>query len=549
MKIFKTFTIIIILFSVRNLTSQLPVRPYQPIHFQMSSPIWRDVIHETSFISEISDGYNVFSSIPNLVKPLISDDYLYETYNIFKATRGDEGFILLKRNISDGTVIWKQYLHFDSTQIQEFPFLLHKDNEGFVHVYSFRKPEDYNEFLPFFSNPIKNCSVIYRKIDERTGQIAAEDIPSLHDENYIKVTASQFRNWHYSDLVFLENQNKLLYWERNTSFPKPEKQKIYFQKTLLNGVKTGLRDSIELGNFTPVINLFKWSEDTLVYFDFKEGENCLKLHFYNTDFVKTGEQTWNNLPFPLINNSFVLPEGSHFSIFSAFHGNSFQTVKQHMLCNRSGKILDYIEVKDDYLTGDEFFTYALPLREKILISKSKYEVNPLKPITYVYTKSESGGLNGIHQWISIDTMRNAWPRNISEIDNNKILVHFIESAIYREQGKTLYSHDDYARAQSLMLFNASDIGLSTVSTNETGSESFSTSLYPNPATDEIIVRFSAKINGKGQITDGQGRILWDFEVRDEDEINVPCSRLLPGLYFIRLYNQYGHIQTTRFVRM
>ena len=538
-------SILVIYFSY----SQLPVRPYQPINFQNLNYDWKDVIFDSTLISDSIDGYNMFSSIPTLTNAIITEDNLYETYNVFIEKEGNIGYRLINRNLSTGTQIWKYDSYSDSISYQEFPFFMFR-NGDYIFVYSYLKPENYNFVLPFFSSTITDCSVIYRKILKQTGEVVESNLLSIHDENYLKVTASQAKNKNYGEIVFFENENKLLYWERNTTNPLIEKQTIHFQKIMPNGIKIGLKDSVEIGKYSSVVNLHRWADDTLVYFEFKEGDNFLNLLFYNSDFQLIGERNWENLPFTLIKDSYIIPEGPHISIYSVFHGGSFKTIKQHTLCNRSGETLDYVELIDNLLLGDEYFSLPLNERKKIIIYKSKYEENPLKPITYLYYTNGSGQLGeNFYQLVSLDSMRHAWPRKISEIGNDQILINFIESAIYREPGKTLYSHDYRARAQSLMLFHASDIGLGTVSTSEEKDQRIDFRVFPTPTSDKIVVQANQHVTGQLNVIDQLGRVLLTNTMVNQDELQVSISHLMPGMYFLILENNGSVLRSGKFVKM
>jgi hypothetical protein len=59
-------------------------------------------------------------------------------------------------------------------------------------------------------------------------------------------------------------------------------------------------------------------------------------------------------------------------------------------------------------------------------------------------------------------------------------------------------------------------------------------LYPNPATDELVIRSNGKENLNYQVTDISGRNLLSGSFRNNIRINI--SRLLPGMYFVRLDN-------------
>jgi len=72
-------------------------------------------------------------------------------------------------------------------------------------------------------------------------------------------------------------------------------------------------------------------------------------------------------------------------------------------------------------------------------------------------------------------------------------------------------------------------------------------LYPNPATDEILVTFSSIKKRSMQLYDITGSLIKDFGISNSDKITINISNLSKGLYLLQIM-QYNQIVTLKLVK-
>lgn len=77
----------------------------------------------------------------------------------------------------------------------------------------------------------------------------------------------------------------------------------------------------------------------------------------------------------------------------------------------------------------------------------------------------------------------------------------------------------------------------------------SITVYPNPASDQVEIRFSKMItsNRKIQVVDTQGKVLRSIESSSSD-LQVNIANLASGEYFVRAYT-IGGVLTTKFIKI
>jgi len=70
-------------------------------------------------------------------------------------------------------------------------------------------------------------------------------------------------------------------------------------------------------------------------------------------------------------------------------------------------------------------------------------------------------------------------------------------------------------------------------------------IFPNPAADNFRIETSEVIkNAIVQVTDINGRLIWEEKVPEFGNYQMDCSRWKNGLYFVAVYNvnkQYNYI--------
>lgn len=88
-----------------------------------------------------------------------------------------------------------------------------------------------------------------------------------------------------------------------------------------------------------------------------------------------------------------------------------------------------------------------------------------------------------------------------------------------------------------------------VAVNQISSKAYSINLYPNPATDKIIVEVKDEDHHTilCDILDVEGRVMLTHEMNTNEIAHIPISHLIPGIYAIRI-RQGLRLNSVRFVK-
>ena len=78
--------------------------------------------------------------------------------------------------------------------------------------------------------------------------------------------------------------------------------------------------------------------------------------------------------------------------------------------------------------------------------------------------------------------------------------------------------------------------------NTIPSEANNVKLYPNPATDNLTIRYSSSAGAaKICVYNTLGKMIANYKITDTTITNIPVSNLATGIYFIRLTDDEGNV--------
>ena len=95
-------------------------------------------------------------------------------------------------------------------------------------------------------------------------------------------------------------------------------------------------------------------------------------------------------------------------------------------------------------------------------------------------------------------------------------------------------------------FNQPDLCIPVI-TNDLDLADWKLEVYPNPASNQIHIRYAAEKEGKlsAQVFDLLGRtILQDFSIDNPNNTRIDCSAWQPGVYLIQIQDQQSQSSAT-----
>jgi hypothetical protein len=523
----KSCILYIFLCSQMLLTGQGRIRPYEKMVLQGTQPVWYETMFDSLLIHEESDGYSSVSSTSH-IEPIIFEEYLFTIHGILNTNKGFHGgAIIQKRNINSGKLEWRVLYDLDSQPYPEIPFKMYLSEGKYLHVHGYRNRIDAKpEFFPFLYFPTDSCLLTYRKIDVETGKVLEFYTPEENDENAVLTIASLNPHSIFSDLLFTKHPDEFIYWERRSIW----NETIHFQKVNKYGLALSGIDSVKLS--TPInssINIEQLNADTIVHIGFNNVDQKINLFYYNNQFQLLDSLELKNFPgkfriytyAKIVNNQFVVIRTFNQQIDSYRYLDAIYDMK--------GNLLDYFE-----LTSFGFITYWSnfdPLRQKILVMSSLLHNNPLQYIATLYETDGIGGLQSIHEFIPEDSLKTIGGLYLYPVQNDKMLIYFDEGEIYiNEFGQPRY--DNYANAQSLMLFNSIDLGLNPVSIKESFGNGATIKIYPNPGQDYVMFTSEKPVSGTLTVYNITGGVVYKEILNQTDSKSIDTALLSPGFYFL-----------------
>lgn len=532
-----SFSCFFITFSIN---SQLPVRPYEKLELIGVQPIWYETSFDSSLINENCDGYNnLYNWTP--IKPLVNNNFVYTIREINTTNNTSEGAYIEKRSLLDGKLMWS--ILYDSRNLfyQEVPFKMYINEEGFLIVHGFRRRADDQSFFPFLTTPTVHCHLTYRKIDIIKGEIKEFYTPEENDSKAASVIASYERNSFFGDLFLMENKDEFLYWERRIPPVTNPVQTIRFQKVDKFGHALSEVDSVILGRINVVVNLMQKTLDTFLYVHMNVADQKLILYYLNTDFEIMDSVILNSFPIALQNNLFIAEYKHSQKIWIRsfiFNGEAYTV--HNVLYDMFGNIIDYVVLKNN--KRDFFESMVDETTNKILGMKVRYDENPLRPRMDLFISDQNGGLDIKASWESQDTFRLGYLQDIQRVGTDKVLIELYESSIY--QTASFYLYDNNARASSLMLFNAADLGLSSVSSEDVIQNEDQFAVFPNPGYNHVTLTWRLPTTGNLAVYNIWGNKIYQQELIEADYTHMQTATWPPGAYIFVLTDGASGVHTS-----
>ncbi len=135
----KYFNFLLILLFVSEIYSQsyLPEREFENIEFNCKHE-WYKADFVEQMVSDTCDGYNRIGSYSNPIF-LVDNDYIYSGMEVHYYDLLYAGFLITKRQIYSGDLIWQYYIDLDSVDRQEVVVNIYKNNDDELFVTTLRR--------------------------------------------------------------------------------------------------------------------------------------------------------------------------------------------------------------------------------------------------------------------------------------------------------------------------------------------------------------------------------------------------------------------------
>ncbi len=513
----------------------LPLVPYEPLQLiSGTEPIWYETAFHPAMVNEYCDGRNKFFNAN--FRPIIKDNFIYSIYDI--VPKSDYGIYLEKRHALTGQLIWQQkYDRSDLDRDELFESMYINDADQLV-VLSIRQVKPYTPGSGLQEKFDRDCRLMHRTFDITTGELLEAVTPSADDSVAVVLPGNSFYVYLFNTDVSGEYQ---YLQDASPGVPNSTNQRMIKVRINKYGQKISNVDTIDFGTNQRFINMRQISIDSIVFLRIDSTNTKMYLRIYDGSFNLIKEVPMDTYP-GRINDVWL--ESVHKDYFIVYDWDTsigFFYKPTYLVYDYEGRLLDYIIVPKPYTDTTSKPAYLKKYKKLAMLCTIDYRNTGLKPLIHYYESDGQGGLTNKSEWLLGDSLRAAVPNYIGSIGEDKILFRFGEIRSNPDHPKLDF--DRQARAKSMMLFNLSETGIASSTSEINRFNGADYGVYPNPARDEITIQMAegAMFFGKVTVTDITGRqVHFQYET-NASTIAVDISSLQPGMYQLSLTDGKGKI--------
>jgi len=519
----KHFFINILMILQLSLFAQgLPDRPYEKLIFPNIIPQWYSVNYDSEMDADKFDGFNNFIKLETF-EHLIYDDAIYELY-YRQNTNEPTGTYVQKRDLRDGTLIWRKYIGYPSDPKQILGRNLFINSNENLEVIFQVKCDPYDPMYPLLGR--KNMALYKIEFDVSDGQVLDQIDYHCNDTTYLQTNF---------DLFYLNSVSRFYGINNKFYFSQGEWTGSKWQYVIFKLEDDFKATEIFAKRFPKKYICFGdlpifFNDSTKIVFNSNCVTKRIEMTYIDNEFnpIKTviSDSLSNKLnelqvkKFDPIRRRFLLENVINFDtqeielLIIDDNGKLLKRIIMPPVYNRAYGLLEWDNI--DYLT--------------FLAPRTRYTGENRPYVSLDVLKSDFEGKIDIqHSFTSTDSLRYIAYSSLVGSDSEHYYLEFNESSL--KKTNTGYSLDRKASAVSMMKISKQQILNPISSTNQSTVNQLK--CYPNP-TSEFI-----RIDGLSQpttisIIDINGRTVKVIK-NVVDQINI--QYLPSGMYILDIKNK------------
>ncbi|MBK8700420.1 MAG: T9SS type A sorting domain-containing protein [Saprospiraceae bacterium] len=440
-----------------------PFKPYQSMVLEDVTPYWYYTSIDSTSIGSEKDGYNRLEGLIFLSHLLHGENL----YIIYRNISGGNGYLVEKRSLNDGKLIWQINYPKKLLGRDELARLMYINSKNRLVVVSERAGE--NSAGQFFISH-NNSRLCQREFDNETGQLLMSYLAD-NDTDAVTLAHGAFLQGYYFSYFYYENENRYRYIQ----IDKKSNPSV-IKSILLNELGHSIGPPHILETSFDIFNVMK-TEDHFIILDKKENENSFKAKFYdfNLNEIKTIEipvdisiglysikffDGQNFIVYNIPNNI----DSSEYCVINLNEGYKLKTIFQDS-CNE-GPVVKFFENKMH------------------IISSCRNQNAPFKLNFRKY--DDTGMIMHETNYTLQDSLKGPFAYDFEILDTNKLLVFFHEQA-YIKFGDDIVA-DQEGKAKSVMLLDSNPFKIST--STEIPPALADIQIFPNPTSQFFTLKMS-----------------------------------------------------------
>jgi len=536
--------IVILCLNVGMAQSELPQKPYHPLNFVDLNPLWYKVNYDPSYISDSCDGYNYFFT-PTDVNDLIEENFIFSIYHTYGKMELFTGTYLIKRDLQTGELLWRRHFGAPEDERQELGRLIYLNEDKNIVVISQLKPDPYGVNYILFGHP--NMMISKRIYDFDTGDLMYMNHPDYNDTTALTTDFNYFQpstafyfdigQIKYFELKRLEDGN---IYHVNANINETSKKDIQFKKlkvikdgSFINAVK--IKDDryllVELSNQTKQ-----------VIFRYVNGDLELQ-HEYKSDSISSDNIYWLTFGEKSDDNNYFL-------FYNRLPRDTvtYRYPYEILIFDDKANLLKKIPVNEKYGRNIEVIDWIDLNTIKMFGTRNYRDTNNNLYITLDLLQSDAwSNVKVKKSYFPTDSLRFAIDMKSYNLGDGKLLLKMREGS-YHKSGAS-YVADHEAKATSMMLLDIASLGISGVVTED--EQDTKVEISPNPASDNLGIRFDKSYTGIVEVFNVAGQRLYDVVVSESAYISIDTQSFVAGAYIIKFTcpKDRNYIFSRKFIKL
>lgn len=525
------------LYSITLLSQRLPLVPYEPLNLSGEKPIlWYEAIHDDSRVNSFCDGKNWLGN-RYYYYPIVTGDFIY-TFLLEHEYRGG-GFYLEKRNIHTGQLQWQRTMDIGLIGRPEVIKKMFINNDGHLETLGYRANSD-----EFYTKSKRDCKFVRRIYDNNNGNLLYHSTTDSTVINPINMSNSGNRTIIYPNIFQTSVNGEYIYVENNiTDYFAPRiYEELIAARINDKGEILAPIDTVKVGEEQRQQNMFQLSPDTIIYIDIDLARTRVKIKYLDNHLHTIKEIETEKMPIPIEENMILFKyDKDHFMLTGFrldFRGYANMS---YVAFDYNGKVLDYIDMPDNYWEYSSNAVYLPEYKRMIAQGVVSWRNDDEQTAIQIFVSDGKGGISGKYNWYhNGDSLRTPLAYAIDG-GAGKIVMTLKEGRV--DPNDPRGNFDQASGVFTNIGFNASDLGLTPVATDDQKSRQIDFIVHPNPAYDKINITIPEYniISGFSIFTSTGllvGNVICD---QTETHIGVDISSLVQGIYTVIAHDKNGKL--------
>lgn len=527
-----------------------PERPFEKIRYAQQ-PIWHAPAYLEAMVSDTSDGYNRIGRYYNNTTKIIGNE-IYLGYATHHYRELYSGFLIEKRKLDDGELLWQKVIDLSISNRQEVLIAIEMDADSNLMVISYKRIAPYKALDPgSFNTAASRLMILERRyLDKDSGEIMQNYSVDINDtEQYICNHSNLPQPRFYTYLKRIDQHYTLVHKMDDNIYNNKYNVRITKDSVNTQGYKFGRSDTLTFDSLRLNFEYIPMEDEKFLFVhgeinDTSGNRDLVVFHINNEFRIEKKIKIKNFTKRFRLNYLGKNKDSLYFlnkEIYGSFNDSVFYTIYSYSLKDESFTVLHQIvdyenELRDiKYIYSDTIMSYF----SIVGITGDTTRNNAAYFYLDIVSINQKTGLKEAKRMVSEDYLRfiqvNGWIEH-----ENKVILRCSENTLLASAAQsTIGRIDNNAWAQSSMLWDKSRLVNKISSTSpDIQIKIEKLNFFPNPTFDILNIKLDLDCPQTTiKFFDFSGKLLKidkDFHA-DQNLHSYDLSTLQSGFYFCHIF--------------